>query len=187
MNEKLRSIAKRYVAAQQPRDKLGRWVSQNKGTIATKTVATAAGLAGGAVAGPLGAAAGQLTGTLVARSAIALGGAAMNKSDEAFHSRILKKGRNLQEAAVRARDALSNVDINNLEDVMSKDLLGWTVAHAANYGLDHLVPGASLVPGKGGAVAALTVGQLHKLKKVAKRRYGKPKSHTRTSTAPAPT
>ncbi|NER78082.1 MAG: hypothetical protein F6K42_00600 [Leptolyngbya sp. SIO1D8] len=187
MNAKLKSIAQRYAATQQPRDRLGRWVAQNKGTIATKAIAAGAGIAGGAIAGPAGVAAGQLLGNLVARPAIALGEAAMSKSDQAFHSRILNKGRDLQKTATRVREALSQVDANSLEDVMSKDLLGWTVAHAANYGLNHLIPGADLIPGKGGAVAALTVGQLHKLKAVAKRRYGKPQSHARTSATPAPT
>jgi len=155
----------------QARDKLGRWVAQNKGTLLTKAIATAAGLGGGAMAGPVGAAAGQAIGSIVARPALALGEAMMSGEDGAVFNELMDMGRDLSAARDRAAEALQKVDLNSLEDVLSKDLIGWAVAHGADYGIDHLIPGASAVPGVGGAAAALTTGTLHKAKTRAKRLY----------------
>lgn len=161
----------------QARDRLGRWVSQNKGTILTKAIQAGAGLAGGAMAGPPGAAAGQLLGSVVARPAIALGEAMMTGNDQAFHEELMAMGRNLNDGMKRAQDAMAGIDTEELESVMSKDMLGWAVAHVANAGINAAIPGADMIPGKGGAVAALTVGQLHKLKQQAKQKY-KPAAST---------
>ena len=134
----------------------------------TKAIQAGAGAAGGAMAGPLGAATGQLVGGMVARQGIAMGKAVMDGGNFAAIAEVMAAGADLQSAAKAARVATAGVSKDDLEDVMSKDMMGWLVAHAADYGLNALVPGADLVPGKGAAVAALTTGQLHKLKQKAK-------------------
>ena len=172
MQAALKSIAlKRQSIQSQPRDALGQWVSANREMLLTKAVATGAGLAGGALAGPVGAAAGQLLGGIAARQGIALGKAIMSDSDTAIHEELLRMGSDLQGLAQKAQDALIGVDKSELEDVMSKDTLGWAVAHAADYGLDILVPGAEFIPGKGAAVAALATGPIYGLKRIAKQKY----------------
>jgi len=73
----------------------------------------------------------------------------MNGEDISLHEQFKAMGADLQKAASDVRDAFQGLDKDGLEDEMSRDLIGWGVAHAGSYALDMLVPGASAIPLKG--------------------------------------
>jgi hypothetical protein len=156
------------------RDEAGRFAAKNATTIATKAAGAVGGIAGGAVAGPVGALVGQAAGLAIGRVGATLVEEAMKGDD-------LEKGkvadammRGVQKVASDARAALQGVNMDNLENEMSRDLIGWGIAHAGSYALDMLVPGASAIPLKGMAVAVAGTKPIHSAKNLAKQRLVKP-------------
>ena len=155
------------------RDEAGRFAAKNATTIATKAAGAVGGAVGGAVAGPVGALVGQAAGLAIGRVGATVGKQAMNGEDISLHEQFKAMGADLQRAAADVRDAFQGVDKDNLEDEMSRDLIGWGVAHAGSYALDMLVPGASAIPLKGMAVAMVGTKPIHAAKSLAKKRLSK--------------
>lgn len=152
------------------RDEAGRFAAKNAATIATKAAGAVGGIAGGAMAGPVGALVGQAAGLAIGRVGATVVQQAMNGEDISLHEQFKAMGADLQKAAADVRNAFQGLDKDGLEDEMSKDLIGWGVAHAGNYALDMLVPGASAIPLKGMAVAMVGAKPVHAAKALAKKR-----------------
>ncbi len=156
------------------RDEAGRFAAKNATTLATKAAGAVGGIAGGAVAGPVGALVGQAAGLAIGRVGATLVDEAM-KGDDLKEGRVVDAMvRGVQKVASDARAALQGVNMDNLENEMSRDLIGWGVAHAGSYALDMLVPGASAIPLKGMAVAVVGTNPIHSAKTLAKKRLTKP-------------
>jgi len=152
------------------RDEAGRFAAKNATTIATKAAGAVGGIAGGAMAGPVGALVGQAAGLAIGRVGATVVQQAMNGEDISLHEQFKAMGADLQKAASDVRDAFQGLDKDALEDEMSRDLIGWGVAHAGSYALDMLVPGASAIPLKGMAVAMLGTKPVYAAKSLAKKR-----------------
>lgn len=168
MNKNLRKIAKRYTAAKQPRDRLGRFAKKNLLTAdnLVNTAGTIGSIAGGAVAGPLGALAGDLGGALAARQAAHTGKAAMTAHDKLRRQQRYQQANKLEKAKQLVQSTLDEMAAQeeNLGDELTGDLAGWLIGNASAIGLS-LAPTVAKVPMKGAAVAMALTPAIVKLRK----------------------
>lgn len=167
--------ALRKIAAQ-PRDSIGRFASkgaafarahpdQAKDAI-VNTGGFVASKAGMAVAGPIGALAGDLVGALVTRKAVADSIATYSAHEKLKHQKAyqgltrLQKLKALREKAIEEAHAQKE----RTQDESLGDTIGWGVGNASANAIASAVPALAPIPFKGAVVAMATVPKLVKAK-----------------------
>lgn len=134
--------------------------------MAVNTAGLAGSIAGGAVAGPFGALAGDLIGALAARQAVNVGVSAMTAHDKLRRRQRFLRANRMEQTKLLVQATLNQMAKNeeNLGDELTGDMAGWLVGNATAMGLK-LVPGIGGLPLKGAAVAMVAVPKLVKLRK----------------------
>jgi len=137
--------------------------------MAVNTAGLAGSIIGGSTAGPFGAIAGNLIGSLIGRQAVNLGVFAMTARDKLRQKQRFVKANKMEQTKLLVQDTLNQMAENEeqLGDKLTGDMTGWLVSNAAEIGLK-LVPGLGRMPMKGAVVAMIAVPRLVKLRRKLK-------------------